>query len=576
MLTLKFSMVPAAYIPIDSIPMTTTNKTDRRTLRELGKLQNLESLEKKQSHGRPHRPPTTAMEKRLQLLWSSVLGMDTNSISADSSFFRIGGESIAAMRLVSAARAQQLAFTVADIFKAPRLSQLALLVTEKFAEEEASPHIQPFALLESDDPAAFLSKLIQPQLDPVAGSVQDVIPCTDFQVCALLDAMQTPPSRLPHWIFNLPADVDFSRLESSIQTLVAHFDILHSVFVPAKGRFWQVLLPNLKVTVDRFQAGDGEDITTFTNALCEEDRQRPRQWGHSFIRLMVVSHPSGEHRLVFRISHAQFDGFSWGAVLESLSSIYYTGTVGPTPAFSQYVSYKHHMRIDALEYWSSRLRGSSHPSWNKVLASPEVVYTTSDRLVLQRTIPLPDGKRFEGISTATVFHAACAIVLSRQFQQREVVFGRLVTGRAMLPSSLHAVVGPTMTEVPIRIAISPNDTLEIVAERLQRQIIEDAAYETVGMYEIIENGTNWSGSDTVRDFGWRTAFQQADGADFHLLGAPSAISFYEPEMLPRPRPEIYATPSAGKLLLEFEGNRKLISEEVVTSVLDGLEELLSK
>lgn len=276
-------MVPSAYIPVAKIPMTTTNKTDRRALRELGKTKTLEDLARLQSHGKENRPPTTPMEIKLQQLWSSVLGVDASIISTDSSFLRIGGESITAMRLVTAARAQKLSLTVADIFKAPKLSQLAMLVKGADEEESILP-VQPFSLLDTDDTNGFLREFVEPLIDEEAGSVQDVLPCTDFQTCAILDALQDPPSRLPHWVFDLPAEVDFSRLESACQKLVAHFDILHTVFVEASNRFWQVLLPSMKIEFDRYDMDKDADIVASTNSLCKQDHQRPRHLGRSLIR----------------------------------------------------------------------------------------------------------------------------------------------------------------------------------------------------------------------------------------------------------------------------------------------------
>jgi aryl carrier-like protein len=70
------------------------------------------------------------MENRLQDLWAAVLGVESKIIDADSNFFRLGGESIAAMQLVSKARGQSLLLSVADIFKAPRLCELALLIKD--------------------------------------------------------------------------------------------------------------------------------------------------------------------------------------------------------------------------------------------------------------------------------------------------------------------------------------------------------------------------------------------------------------------------------------------------------------
>lgn len=564
-------MVPGAYIPIEKIPMTTTDKTDRRALRQFGAVQTLEKLAKLQSHGKTHSAPSTVMEQKLQVLWSVVLGMDAKIINADSNFLRIGGESIAAMRLVAAARNEKLSLTVADIFNTPRLSQLALLVQEA-TKEESLPLLRPFTFLEMNDPKPFIADFVNPLLDPGAGSVLDVLPCTDFQACAILDAFQDPPSRLPHWIFDLPADVDFSRLEWSCRKLVDHHDILRTVFIQTHGRFWEVLLDHLNPAYDNFQANHDDDITTFVDSICELDRKRIRAFGSSFIRFMAVRSPSGQHRLIFRISHAQFDGFSWDTVLRSLSSLYCGDTLSDQPRFAQYITYREDKKTDAFAYWTSRLEHTPNPRWSSVDYSNRV-YTTKDRLTMKATIPMPEGRLVEGMSTATLFHAACAMVLSRQYQQDHVVFGRLVTGRSMLPTSLQDVVGPTMTEIPISVHIDDRATLSGVALQLQRQLIEDSRYETPGMEEIIRNCTDWP--DDTKDFGWRTSFQQEDDRNFTFLGTESRISFYETDLLPRNRPEIYATPRDGKLDLEFEGNRQLIGEDDVQRIIQGLETVLT-
>lgn len=127
-------------------------------------------------------------------------------------------------------------------------------------------------------------------------------------------------------------------------------------------------------------------------------------------------------------------------------------------------------------------------------------------------MPSAQAQRHEGISSATVFHAACALALSHRFRQIEVVFGRLVTGRSMLPHSLQTVVGPCLTEIPIRVKINPNATVTDTALQLHQQFIEDSTHESLGMGEIVRKCTGWA--DDVQDFGWRTAFQQEEESKF--------------------------------------------------------------
>ncbi|RFU81918.1 amp-dependent synthetase ligase [Trichoderma arundinaceum] len=466
-------MVPGAYIHIDKIPMTATNKTDRRSLREFGSKQTLEQLAKLQSHDERRLAPSTTMEKRLQALWCSVLEIKAESISTESSFLRIGGESIAAMRLVSAAREQNLSLTVADIFKAPRLSDLALLMTEIEAEQQMLS-TAPFSLLKSNNPETFLENFVKPALDADYEAINNVIPATDFQERSVLDALQDPPSRYPHWIFDLPADVDFIKLQEACFKLVSHFEILRTVFIQANNQFWQVLLSGFKPEYDLFDVKN-EDITSFTNDICEKDLNKPRRLGHSFIRFISIKHFSGKHNL-------------------------------------------------------------------------------------------------GGFTPSVVFHAACAMALSRHFQQKEIIFGRLVTGRSMLPSDLQNVAGPCMTEVPIRVNIGLHSTLIEVASQLQDQFIKDSIHEAAGMVEIIRNCTDWP--EEVADFGWRTSFQQEEETEFSFMGSQSGVSFYDRPLLPRNRPEIYATPREGNLDLEFEGNGKLTSEDTVKKFLTVLQGIL--
>ncbi|KAL4954841.1 hypothetical protein BDW69DRAFT_183157 [Aspergillus filifer] len=579
-------MIPGAYIPVEQIPMTTTNKTDRRALRELGGAQTLESLAKLQGQGQRHREPSTEMEKTLQLLWASVLGVEPTSISADSNFLRIGGESIAAMRLVAAARAQNLSITVAQIFKAPRLSQLALLITQMVEQDDALHISEAFSLLKVQDHKSFLQTHVAPCMDDNAGTVKDVLPATDFQKRAVLDALQDPPGRLPIWIFSLPRDVDFARLKWACTALVSHLEILHTVFIQEGGRFWQVLLDGFIPEYETYDAAANDNVDTFTQALCEEDLKRPRKLGRSLIRFMIIRHEGGKHRLVFRISHAQFDGYTWGSMIQALATLYHQQSLPTQPSFAQFMHLKEHKRSQSLSYWASRLQNHAYPDPHWTSSSPsliDAVYTPSDRLTYTTTIPMPNVTHHNGISPATFFHAACAIALSEQFGAETVLFGRLVTGRAMLPASLQTVIGPTMTEVPVLVSIKAEDTIVTVAQQLQRQFIEDAAYEFAGMEEIIRNCRDWP--EGVIDFGWRTGFQQEEeqddeyegnGKGFGILGKGGSMAVYEHELLPRDRPEIYATPKGDRLCLEFEGNRRLIEEYVVKEVFKRIQRVLGE
>ena len=588
-------MLPGAYIPLAKMPATGTNKINRRLLRELGNAQTTKMLSELQLHDQKDtfRAPDTVMEQRLQALWSSILRIDSSSISAESNFFSIGGESIAAMRLVAAARQQDLSLTVADIFLKPRLCQLAQVVTHTAVRNEALQPQPPFSLLPPEiDSTSFVHRSVLPLLDSKVGNVKDVLPASAFQTQAILDALHNPPSRWHHWILDLPSDVDFSRLKWACERLVDHYDILHTVFIQTDSKFLQVQLKNFKPEFEQFESKE-DDLGSFVDALCEQDLKRKRLLGSSFIRFMAVNHHSGRRRLIFRISHAQFDGYSWGLLLQSLSGIYNGGKLPRPPQFAQFMAFNKQREKSDIAYWTQRLEGSTSPhSWSTSNPTPPPQpYGLEDRLTIEETIPMPPTSHMAGYSLATIFHAACCLVLSRHFHQEEdLILGRLVTGRSMLPTDLQNVIGPALSEIPIRTSVKPpDDTLFAIASRLHDQFIADSSHEGLGMTDIISHCTNWSSTtedndnnDKIEDFGWRTAFQQSDDDDdadaFDFLGAQkSPLTAYERPLLPRTRPELYATPrnQKGTLVLAFEGNKRLVGEDTAREVLRGIGDVLA-
>ena len=178
------------------------------------------------------------------------------------------------MRLVAAARQQHISLTVADVFLKPRLCQLAQVVTYTAVGEEALQPQPPFSLLPPEmDRASFVHCSVLPLLDSKVENVKDVFPTSAFQTQAILDALQDPSSRWPHWILDLPSDVNFSRLKRACEELVDCFDLLHTVFIHTDSKFLQVQLENFKPEFEQFESKD-EDLESFVDALCEQDLRR--------------------------------------------------------------------------------------------------------------------------------------------------------------------------------------------------------------------------------------------------------------------------------------------------------------
>ncbi|KAI1752014.1 hypothetical protein F4782DRAFT_540568 [Xylaria castorea] len=117
-------MLPAAYLPLRALPVTTSGKRDRRALQQI-----IASLDKQEilAWRRPSekesvaRPPVTDMERRVAGLWARVLKVEVDELSLDDDFVQRGGDSLAAMGLANLAKEAGLKLTFRDIYRRSRI-----------------------------------------------------------------------------------------------------------------------------------------------------------------------------------------------------------------------------------------------------------------------------------------------------------------------------------------------------------------------------------------------------------------------------------------------------------------------
>ncbi|HZO72430.1 MAG TPA: thioester reductase domain-containing protein, partial [Ktedonobacteraceae bacterium] len=117
-------MVPAVFVELESLPLTTNGKLDRK------------ALPIPEQGGGGHQgelvAPRSATEEQLVTIWSQLLGVE--QVSVEDDFFVIGGHSLLAMRLVMQLREQfSIEFSLRNVFEASTLAGMARMVDEFLA-----------------------------------------------------------------------------------------------------------------------------------------------------------------------------------------------------------------------------------------------------------------------------------------------------------------------------------------------------------------------------------------------------------------------------------------------------------
>lgn len=117
-------MVPSVLLAVGHIPETISGKVDRKLLREVAGGLNLSSINQTSSCA-PKKSPTNLKEEKLQKIWAEILRLEPSMIGVDESFFRLGGNSIAAMKVSAAARQIGWNLPVSEIFRSLNIATLS-------------------------------------------------------------------------------------------------------------------------------------------------------------------------------------------------------------------------------------------------------------------------------------------------------------------------------------------------------------------------------------------------------------------------------------------------------------------
>ncbi|MFC0430431.1 non-ribosomal peptide synthase/polyketide synthase [Kutzneria buriramensis] len=181
-------MVPTVFVSLDSLPLTSTGKIDRRALPE-PVVEVAEWV-----------APRTANERLLAGIWAEALGVDR--VGVTDNFFALGGDSILSIQVVSRARAAGLALVSKDVFRHQTVAELARVVRAE---------------------------------TPIVTDASGTAPVTPIQAWFLNTGIEAFTMSL---VAELGPDIDLARLNAALETVIAHHDALRTRFTRVEGG-WQ-------------------------------------------------------------------------------------------------------------------------------------------------------------------------------------------------------------------------------------------------------------------------------------------------------------------------------------------------
>ena len=471
-------MVPSEIVMLEKMPVNANGKVDRQALNKRVRA----ALETKQVATSAFVAPRNEIESALCEELSAVLGAQ---IGVTDNFFDRGGHSLMATKVAAtASRRLDRRVTVKDIFEQPVLGDLARRIEAQHRLAYSRQHDvwsepPPFEELRGRE-EQFVQRHLAPQIGSEARVIVDAYPATRMQKNHLCDPVTEQPRMPPQFVLDLPVDTDIARLSEAWTTLVQHFDIFRSVFLLAQDELYQVVLDRAQVPIKIVQ-GDA-DIASSTQTSTPEASPEPVHLGQSLLRITIHKNQASIVRVVLQISHALYDGVSLGLIVQSLHALLDGATLPKAPKFANYRHLVARSRQEGHAFWRSVLCGATMTQlgcggyMGKGAERPGMVWAA------ERAIEVPAS--VGGVTTATIFTAACALMLATETKTSDVLFGRVVSGRQSLPEAYQSIVGPCVNIVPLRVNIDGDVTLRQLLGKVQDQYTQSLPFETLGWDEL--------------------------------------------------------------------------------------------
>lgn len=484
---------PKAFVPLSTIPKTSSGKTDRRRLTDIGKHLRLQQLTWISSNNTKtsSTSPSTQEERILATLWAEILGMNPISIAREDDFFLLGGDSLGVMRLATAAHERNILLKVRDVFENPRLAQLAQKMTGLTGTVNGVAHYRPYSLVPGiSDPQAFIKECVGPSLSVHADQVEDILPANGFQVDYMNN--EEEPLGLQYAYLDISRNISWPKLVDTCRAVVQSFQCLRSRFVFHKGKYYQIVLRDAPLLVEELNSND--QMTTFSNRFCAHDC-RQAAVTDIFTKLSIVDTGCSMRRLILRMSHMQNDGWCTILILKTIASVYSGGEIEKTPDWTSLLCYRQQMADESRTYWRSILQGTTQTT------PPLVFKPGGSKTRTLRTFALPnfysssDNRRTR---PTVVVNVAWALVLQQLAGHGDVVFGNVTTGRDGGMPGLDSIIGPCVNMLPMRLRLCANSGTDTRKQQLREfveasalQIDERTAFEGLDWEDMAEQCTTW-------------------------------------------------------------------------------------
>lgn len=278
-------LVPAAFLVLKELPLTSNGKVDRKALPEPGTVR---------PEPETFVAPRTAIETQLAEIWLQVLGLE--QVGMHDNFFELGGDSILSIQAIAKAKQANIQLTPKQLFDYPTIAELAAVV--------------------STTPTQQIEQ----------GAVTGAVPLTPIQHWFFAQELQDSD----HWnqavLLKLRQKLEPTLLAKAVQQWLIHHDALRLRFEDTASGWQQVNAAPDEVVpfsyTDLSAIPADEQLSAMEKAAKQLQASLNLEKGPILRVALFDGGAQQPSRLLIIIHHLAIDGVSWRILLTDLQTAY--------------------------------------------------------------------------------------------------------------------------------------------------------------------------------------------------------------------------------------------------------------
>jgi len=453
-------MLPSALSALSALPLTVSRKVDYRALPEPLPVERQTAF----------RQPGTPLETQLSTLFNRLLG---GHVGMDDNFFRLGGNSIMAIRLCH------------EVNKLPGAKISVLTLNQHPTVAALSEHIAAQRQAPSDEPPILAGGLREGPL-----SLQQ----------SRLWFVQQLSADATHYLspvlLRLAPDIDDQRFADCLQAIVERHQILRSLIRQnerGEASQWvsDAVLPVPLLTVS------GAEFDMALAQACSRPMDLTRELPLRATRYRYRDAAGGETAVCLLVfHHIVFDGWSLEVLLQELDARYRGTWRKATEPALQYLDYacwqqapeNVQRRADELAFWQRELAGWQPLSLPVDFLRPAVFDVRGDN----SEVPLPAAlvkalealARREGVTLHAVMLAGFMLLLARYSGQNDVMVGTPLANRNR--PELGNLIGFFVNTLPLRRQIDPRQGVAEFVREVAATTLRAQQHQTLSLEALVD------------------------------------------------------------------------------------------